>query len=290
MSTAESVHNVTAGNPPVRAWGRGPASASVRPARSTREEEAALVLAARRGDRRAMERLISAHLRLIHQIARRYRCRSYTQEDLVQEGVLGLLAAVDRFDEQRGYRLSTYALFWIRQAIARAVEQNDRIIHLPLQVSADLRRLSRLADDRQQTLGRAPNPEELAQATGIDPRRLTQVRSAPDDAVSFEALLGADQDTSLLDLTEDPDAVNPETWALRDADQQRLQAMVQALPAREREILVQRYGLGGAPAVTLEQLSQRMRISRERVRQLEVRALSRLRQAARTGDLYDWAA
>lgn len=247
-----------------------------------RSGEAALVGAARLGDRAALEALVTSHAGLVRQLARRYRCRCYSTEDLVQEGILGFLAAVERFDETRGNRLATYASFWIRQAMTRAVEQNDRMIHLPLQVTADLRRVSRLVEDRHQRLGRVPTDGELAEASSLDADRIAHVRAAAEDVASLERLTGADSDTPLLDLTEDPAAESPEERVLRAAEREALTRLVQMLPARERDVLRWRYGLEGAGPETLDEISRRMRVSRERVRQLEVRAISRLRQTVGT--------
>jgi RNA polymerase primary sigma factor len=247
-----------------------------------RGEEAALIRRARKGDRSALRRLIEANLRLVYKIARRYRCRSYTLDDLVQEGVVGLICAIERFDESKGFRLSTYALHWIRQSIARAVEQNDRMIHVPMQATAEMRRLARLRDDRQRELGRRPSEAELAAETGISEERIIQLLGTVEDALSFETGVGSDQDTSLLELAEDPSAPDPEDQALRDFSREQLRRVVQCLGPRERWVVEERYGLEGRNPQTLDELSRRLRISRERVRQIEVRAIQKLRHALRS--------
>lgn len=246
-----------------------------------RLEEAALIRRAQKGDQTAVRRLIEANLRLVYKIARRYRCRSYTLEDLVQEGVVGLMCAIERFDGTRGFRLSTYALHWIRQAIARAVEQNDRIIHVPMQATSDMRRLLRLREERQRQLGRPITDAELAEESGIPEERIAQLLGTADDAFSLETTVGADQETSLLELAEDPSATDPEDHALRGFYSQQVRHLVSTLRPRERWVVEERYGLEGKNPQTLDELSRRLRISRERVRQIEVRAIQKLRHALR---------
>lgn len=244
-----------------------------------RSEEAELITRAQRGDRRAQERLITANLRLIYRIARRYRCRSYSHEDLVQEGIVGLMQAIDRWDPERGCRLSTYAVHWIRQAIARAVEQNDRLIHVPLQATVDLRRLVRLREDLERVLGRMPNEGELADAVGLSEDRVRQLLGTIEDAISLEALVGGDEDTSLMELAEDPDALNPEDGALMGEYRQQLRQLVDGLRPRERWVVEERFGFDGRHPQTLEEISRQLQVSRERVRQIEARAIQKLRHA-----------
>lgn len=244
-----------------------------------RSEEAELITRAQRGDRPAQERLINANLRLIYRIARRYRCRSYSHEDLVQEGIVGLMQAIDRWDPERGCRLSTYAVHWIRQAIARAVEQNDRLIHVPLQATVDLRRLVRLREDLERVLGRTPNEGELADAVGLSEDRVRQLLGTIEDAISLEALVGGDEDTSLMELAEDPDALNPEDGALMGEYREMLRLLVGGLRPRERWVVEERFGFDGRHPQTLEEISRQLQVSRERVRQIEARAIQKLRHA-----------
>lgn len=246
-----------------------------------RYEEAELIRRAQSGDRQALERLIETNIRLVYSLARRYRCRSYSQEDLVQEGIIGLVQAVERFDEARGCRLSTYAMHWIRQGIARAVEQNDRLIHVPIQASAEMRRVQKLRDQLTRRLGREPSDPELAEATGIPEERLAQLLGTVQETISLEALVGQDHESSLLDLAEDPSAKNPEEDALALAYHNSLRELVQTLRPREREVLEERFGFGGRNPTTLDELSRRMRMSREGVRQIEARAIQKLRRAIR---------
>lgn len=242
-------------------------------------EEAVLTRQAQQGSSAAIERLVGAHMGLVGMIARRYRSRCYTHEDLLQEGILGLLQAVQRFDESRGYRLSTYAVFWIRQSIQRAVEQHDRMIRIPAQVAADIRQLAQAREDQRWQLGRSPSEQELAEATGIRPERVAELMRTVEDVVSLEAMLGQDQETNLLEMASDPSAPDPETLVLRGATGDHLARALGRLRPRERQVVEERFGLAGDNPMTLDQVSKRMHISRERVRQIERVAIQKLRYA-----------
>jgi RNA polymerase primary sigma factor len=249
-----------------------------------REEEVLLVRRAQAGDRQARERLVAANIRLIYREAHRYRCRSYSQDDLIQEGILGLMIAIDRFDESHGCRLSTYAMHWIRQSITRAVEQNDRLIHVPLQVTAELRRLLKLRDELHRDLGRPATDSELAQASGITEERVAHLLGSGLEAVSLEAMVGADGDSPLMDMAEDPSALDPEQDALLGVFRQQLRHLMGTLRPRERQVVEERFGFNDGHPRTLEDLSRRMRISRERVRQIEAAAMRKLRRALSAGN------
>jgi RNA polymerase primary sigma factor len=253
--------------------------------RLRRDQEARLILNAQNGDHHSMERLIQAHSRLIYKVARRYHCRTYSLEDLVQEGVLGLILAIERFDPGRGCRLSTYAMHWIRQSIARAVEQNDRVIHVPMHTTAEVRRLLRLQDELLQETGRLPSAAQLSDASGIAEERVTELLRTVQDALSLEGLVGADQDASILDLVEDPLAPSPELNALRGAARQQVRALICALRPRERAVLEERFGFDGRIPRTLDELSRTLHVSRERVRQIEAQAIRKLRHALHNADV-----
>lgn len=247
----------------------------------SRDEELTLIRRAQAGDRAAMDRLVRANVRLVSSVARRYRCRSFSTEDLVQEGVLGLILAIERFDTDRGCRLSTYALHWIRQAIARAAEQKDRLIHVPVQATAELRRLQKLREESQRVLGREPQDEELAEVTGIPVERVRRLLGTVQEPVSLEAMIGAEQDSPLLELAEDTEALNPETGALWEACQQDVRRLLASLRPRERQVVQDRFGLDGRTPQTLDEISRTLRISREGIRQIEARAIRKLRHALR---------
>jgi RNA polymerase sigma factor (sigma-70 family) len=238
-----------------------------------------LIGRAQRGDRQALELLIDGHRRLVARIAGRYRCQGFGPEDLIQEGVLGLIVAVQRFDVERGYRLSTYATWWIREVIGRAIELNGRLIHIPLHVASDARRLSRLRDDHQSRLGRPPTDQELAKMAGLPEERVSLLLSTLNDPVSLDTLIGVEQEAPLLETLVDPEAPDPEREVLRDARRQEVRRILDRLSPRERLVLEGRLGLDGQSSRTLESLSQELQLSRERVRQIEAHALRKLRAA-----------
>ena len=244
-----------------------------------RLEERLLILRAQRGCGAALETLVHRHRRLVTRIASRYRCRSFTHEDLIQEGIVGLLHAIARWDQARECRLSTYAVHWIRQSIARAVEQNDRLIHLPVQSHHDIRRIAAVRESLERELRRHPSDAEVAAAAGVSEERLRALAGAADEAVSLEQVIGRENDLSLLEVTVDPEAPDPEGGALRQAYHAQLRALVRALRPRERWILEERYGFTGGHPQTLEELSRQLRVSRERVRQIEAQAIRKIRHA-----------
>lgn len=244
-----------------------------------RDEEADLVRRAQAGERAAMDRLIQANVRLVASVARRYHCRSYATEDLVQEGILGLITAVRRFDPGRGCRLSTYALHWIRQSIARAAEQRDRLIHVPAQATSDLRRLRKAREELQRELFRDPSEAELAAETGLPEDRVRRLQGSTQDPLSLEALIGLENDAPLLELAEDHCAENPEQSVLVGLYQKELLSLVALLRPRERCVVEERYGLGGGSPRTLDELSRHLQLSREGIRQIEARAIRKLRRA-----------
>jgi RNA polymerase primary sigma factor len=253
--------------------------------RLRRIDEYRLIRKAQAGDRRALEQLINANLGLVYKVSRRYRCRTYSLDDLVQEGVVGLITAIERFDGGRGCRLSTYAVHWIRQAIARAVEQNDRLIHVPMHMHAEVRRVVRLREELQQQLGRVPTDEELGGAAGLPEERVGQLLGVGQEVVSLECSVGAEQDGSLLELCEDERVRDPEDDAIAGMYRQQLRMLLAGLRPRERQILEERFGFAGHHPCTLDDLSRRMRISRERVRQIETAAIRKLRRALSAAQL-----
>lgn len=259
--------------------------AKARPAALEVLDEADLIKRAQHGDRQALERLVDSHIRLVYKVACRYRCRTYQLDDLVQEGTLGLIQAVRRFDPRHGCRLSTYAMHWIRQAIARAIEQNDRLIHVPMHTHAEVRRVVGVRDGLHQALGRTPTDTELAAAAEVAEERIVALMGIAQEPVSLEAAVGAEQDGCLLDLTEDPDVPNPERDVLSGIYHQQVRNLMADLRPREREILEQRFGFGGRSPRTLDDLSRAMRISRERVRQIETAAIRKLRRALSAASL-----
>lgn len=247
--------------------------------RLNREEEAQLIRRAQAGDRKALERLIASVSGLVLRTASRFRCHSHALEDLYQEGVVGFMTAVGHFEPERGYRLSTYALYWIRQAIARAVAVNDRIIHLPGHAQTDLRLILRTRESWEAQHGRPPSDVELAGACGLTETRIRVLREAFQEVSSLDERVGRNADDSLLDLQEDHAVCDPARLLMLRAESDDLGMLIGKLPERERHVIRRRFGLDGRAVSTLDELSQELRVSRERVRQIEGIALERLRRA-----------
>jgi RNA polymerase primary sigma factor len=245
----------------------------------THEREIELAQRIEMGDREAMKQFILANLRLVVSIAKRYVGRGLTLLDLIQEGNIGLIRAVQRYDWRRGHRFSTHATWWIRQAISRAVADKGRTIRLPVYVNTALNRIRRERQRLLQELGREPTEQELAEATGLDPIRMVELQAAPGAPVSLELPVGEDEEQELGDVLADTESASPEdiatTQTLKDEVQRVLESV---LTPRERLVLQLRFGLGNSQAHPLEQVGRELGITRERVRQIEAGALAKLRQ------------
>jgi RNA polymerase primary sigma factor len=238
-------------------------------------ERRRLVAAVRDGDE-ARARFVRANLRLVIWVARRYRNAGLPLGDLVQEGNLGLMRAVETFDHRKGFTFSTYATWWIRQRIGRALADTSRTIRLPGHVAEALTVLGRISAELLESLGREPTPEELAKASGFTLERVRQCLRAEPDLVSLSAGVGEDGG-ELVDLLADPTATVPEDAALLAVESEALRASLGRLRDREREVIELRYGfLDGSPR-TLEEVGRRFAVTRERARQIEAKALTKLR-------------
>jgi RNA polymerase primary sigma factor len=245
----------------------------------THDREIELAQRIEAGDRDAMKQFILANLRLVVSIAKRYVGRGLTLLDLIQEGNIGLIRAVQRYDWRRGHRFSTHATWWIRQAISRAVADKGRTIRLPVYVNTALNRIRRERQRLIQELGREPSEKELADATGLDPIRMIELQAAPGAPVSLELPVGEDEEQELGDVLADTESATPEdlatTQTLKDEVQRVLESV---LTPREQLVLQLRFGLGNGQAHPLEQVGRELGITRERVRQIEAGALAKLRQ------------
>jgi RNA polymerase primary sigma factor len=250
----------------------------------TAAEEISLAKALERGDNRARRRLIESNLRLVVSIARRYSGRGLSFLDLIQEGNLGLMKAVERYDWRLGHRFSTYATWWIRQAVTRALADQGRTIRVPAQVVDTINRMARVERQLSQKLNRQPTIEELAEQMELRPEKVEELKRVSQEPVSLAVQVGEDA-TELGELIEDERMLRPGDEFAAAQRRKSVHELVAALPYRERTILELRYGLAGSQPHTLEEVGRRFGVTRERVRQIETRTLRRLAAQGENADL-----
>jgi RNA polymerase primary sigma factor len=225
----------------------------------------------------AQKQLVQSNLRLVVALARRYVGRGMALLDLIQEGNVGLMRAVERFDYRRGFKFSTYATWWIRQAISRAIADQGRTIRMPIHVLDSVNKLTRAQREMTQAMGRAPSLEELADELDLDPARVAELQRVAQDTVSLETPVGEDEDGTLGDLVEDLESDRPPDVATFSSLQDQLAMALEGLNEREREVLIMRFGLADGRMRTLEEVGSHFKVTRERIRQLETKALAKLR-------------
>jgi RNA polymerase primary sigma factor len=243
----------------------------------TAEEEQRMALQIKAGNEHVRGQFVEANLKLVVSVAKRYQGRGLALEDLIQEGNLGLLRAVEKFDVTRGYRFSTYAFWWIRQAITRAIADQGRTIRLPVHLFDKLNRLKGISLRLQQALGREPTSEELAEHMGINEEKVLELLKARLEPVSLDLPLHEDQELDLLDVIEDRTVPIPPDIASHLALRELVEEMLEQLTERERMVLSLRYGLFDGHSRTLSEIGKAFHVTRERIRQIEARALEKLR-------------
>jgi RNA polymerase primary sigma factor len=254
----------------------------------TREEEINLAQRTEAGEKKAKSHLITSNLRLVVSIAKKYIGRGMSFLDLIQEGNKGLIRAVEKYDWKRGYKFSTYATWWIRQAITRAIADQARTIRIPVHMVETINKLVRTQRRLMQQLGRDPTPEEVGDEMALDPDKVREIMKISQKTTSLETPIGDDEDSYLGDFIADESQASPYDLTSKRLLKENLDEVLDALSDRESRVLKMRFGLGGKRPMTLEEVGREFGVTRERIRQIEAKALRKLKHPSRRKKLQDF--
>ena len=253
----------------------------------TTEEEQALAARIAEGDQSAKDELVEANLRLVVSLAKHYQGCGISLQDLIQEGNVGLMKAAEKFDASKGFKFSTYAAWWIKQTITRAIADQSKTIRIPVHMTENINRVRKVSRDLTTVLGHEPTDAEIAKELNVTVEEVKLFKSYMADVTSLDIQVGEEEDTTIGSLIEDTNCVNPEKAAVKEAEKEILYSVLDTLSDREKDILIKRFGLEDGKPKTLEEVGMTYNLTKERIRQIENKALMKLRHPSRAKMLRD---